>query len=209
MEGLPISIIWPASGLMLGAGVVLGYPIVLFSAIVLAVWLATLQGTGLSTALFMATAQGLGVVAALIYLRRNAGSQTALQLETRERLVYLRAGTLTATVTAGMGAAGMVLAGVDLTYSAHDIFLVYWLLEALSILLFAPLAYYFYLNPLRFTDALRRDLASRQMTLWYSAAVVLAIAVWALPELADRTYAVALSFAFFPLLCCFSPAWCC
>jgi hypothetical protein len=83
VEGLPMSIIWPASGLMLGAGVILGYPIVLFSAAVLAVWLLTLQGASVATALFLATAQALGVVAALMYLRRNAGSQTALQLETR------------------------------------------------------------------------------------------------------------------------------
>ncbi|WP_336367509.1 sensor domain-containing phosphodiesterase [Marinobacter sp. C2H3] len=202
LEGLPISIIWPPSGLILGAGLVLGLPVVVFSAALLAAWLMLAQGASLAPALLLAGSELAGATVGIWLVRRVANAQSALQTQNRERVRYLYAGLAAATVTAAIGAGAMILAmGNQWSFSGHDVFLVYWLLEGLSVLLFAPLAYYVLINPRRFIDAVREDIRSRVMRQWYLSALVLTALVWVLPDLADSTYALAMAFAFFPLLC--------
>lgn len=201
---LPMSLIWPASGLMIGAGLVLGWPAVLVATVTLAGWLFVFQGAGALASVLMACSEGLGAFTALVFLHWKAGPQTALQHNHRERLLYLFAGGLAATVTAATGAAFLSLGDVQMPFKAHDIFLFYWLLEALGILLFAPLAYYFLLNSNRFVRSCRADFGSRWGRAWLLASLVLVAAVWTMPEVTDRTYALALSFAFFPLMCWFA-----
>ncbi|MEC7727259.1 MAG: EAL domain-containing protein [Pseudomonadota bacterium] len=204
VEDLPMSLIWPASGLMIGAGLVMGWPMVLVATVSLACWLFFFEGRDVLASTLLAGSEGLGALAALAFLARKAGPQTALQTSQRERTLYLSAGALAATVTAGSGSLFLVLGDTGMAFRIHDAFMFYWLLEALGILLFAPLAYYFLLNRHRFVRICMRDFGSRWGLVWIVTTLCLIVAVRTMPEVTDRTYALALSFAFFPLMCWFA-----
>lgn len=111
---------------------------------------------------------------------------------------------LAATLTAFLGSAALLVsAGGQLSFDKHDMFLLYWLLETLSMLLFAPLAYYFLKYPGRFVVSLKSDLRTRQGAIWCVLTLVLTVGLGALSERIHPNYAIALTFLFFPLLCWF------
>ncbi|MDI9245418.1 EAL domain-containing protein [Marinobacter sp. CHS3-4] len=206
VESLPISLIWPPGGVIFGATLILGLPALVVSCLALAAWLFVLQEASLATALYLPIAQGVGIYGALwLIIRSEMQSGVGERGDHWRRNLYIRAGILSATISALMGAAGFYFGdlGQD-DFAFYDLFLVYWLLEAMGLLLFAPLAYFFLKQPAQFVSEWVSDARTRRISLWYGTVAILFIMVLVAPQvLLDRTYAAALGFCFFPALCWF------
>jgi EAL domain-containing protein (putative c-di-GMP-specific phosphodiesterase class I)/GGDEF domain-containing protein len=202
LSTLSMSILWPPTGMILGAAVVMGWSPVLIAAPLITGWLVLSQGLGVVAAVIMTGAQLAGIVCGLMYLRRHHTGLDGALLKVSDRLVYLKSGVVTALVSAALGTFAMSLGGADLQgFLWYDIFLVYWLLEVLSILLFAPLAYFALANTLSFFRNAADDLRQPATALALGGLFAIAAGIAFMPASADQTYLLALSFLVFPVLC--------
>lgn len=201
VEDLPLSILWPPSGLIFGAAMLLGLPIALISGGVLTLWVILFEDAHPVLALLLAASQVAGIAVALHYLKRRHGGSIAPSPDNLQLSLYFRAAALAAALTASVGSGALVWSlGTRWPYDLLDVFLVYFLLEALSILLFAPLAYAVMQNPLQFARTLRQDMTTGRVGLWLLIGLILTVAITTLSGRIDYNYAIALTFAFFPTL---------
>lgn len=202
IESVPISILWPPTGLMLGASLIYGWPILALCGPLLAAWLVLLQDQGLAASLAMTASQLAGVAGGMFYLRFCATNQTGMHKPIADRIVYLKAGGIAASISSGFGTLAVWSAWPNTTeFHVYDIFLIYWLLEILSILLFAPLGFFILKNPTRFFRNVLVDLHKPATAISLSCVVGLAFTIFMLPPVSDQIYLLALAFLVFPLLC--------
>ncbi|MDI9245614.1 EAL domain-containing protein [Marinobacter sp. CHS3-4] len=197
-----MSILWPATGLILGAGLILRWSVVLTCGPLLFVWLLVAQDQTVGASIALTVSQVAGIAFALWYLQRQEAPGNRFKNELVDRLVYLKAGALAATVSASLGTFAFWLGDSSIRdFKLQDVFLVYWLLEIVSIFLLAPVAYFILENPSRFFRNVTEDIKKTSTAFCIGIAVSLALILFALPSSADQTYTLALSFLVFPTLC--------
>ena len=202
IDGASMSILWPPTGLILGAALVYRWPVILVCAPLILAWLMVLQDHTLVAAVALTLSQVSGIAVALVYLDRTEPSGNRSGDQLKDRLRYLKAGGLSATVSASLGTLAYSLsASSDASFLVQDVFFVYWLLELVSIFLFAPLAYFILQNPRKFLVNVREDIARPGTATCLFLIFCLALSLLVLPPDSDETYVLALSFLAFPALC--------
>ncbi|MDR9500067.1 MAG: EAL domain-containing protein [Hydrogenovibrio sp.] len=201
-----MSVLWPPTGLILGAVIVYGWPILWVCIVALGAWLVTLQDQTLLAALALTVSQAAGLSAALLYLRKRLHA-VAPETPGKRYRVYLEAGLVAASCSAAIGTLALGLASGQPTKQLFlDTFLVYWLLESLSVLLFAPLSHRVVADARRFACSVVNDLARPVLLTCVGAIVIVSFGLVLIPESAEKTYAMGMMFLVCPLLCWFTLA---
>lgn len=199
---LPMSAIWPGTGIMLAAALSLGLRSLWVTMTAVFLWLVLLQDSPLLLALVSTAGQGCGAALACWLLQRNwqhIGSSRPLALQLS---LFTRGALAGGVLSAMIGALGYtwLMPGFS-KFHYLDIWLVYWSFEAVSVILFVPLTYFILHAPSRFIAQLNEDWQRPGMKVWLGAITLLLIAAWSSSLYADSPYSAAIGFAFFPALC--------
>ncbi len=134
-----MSAIWPPLGIAIGAVLVLGFRAVLLYAVVLALWLVW-RGHPLSVIVLILLEQCLQAALAGALLRSRLASHTLIS-SLSDTLRFYFWGALAALLpTSLLTTAILYQQGLFADFRLLDVWLVYWLSEALGVMLFAPLA---------------------------------------------------------------------
>lgn len=201
IDGHDLSAIWPPGGIMLGASLALGPLVLIPLGAVLVLWLVALDNVPLVAAVVTTLGQVAGALLGCKLIQRY-WARKSFQPLTSGVVLYTRGALAAGGLVAVVGTASLFASGADATeYRFYDVFLVYWVLEAVSILLFAPLTFYCLLNPRRFAHEIGSDLAQPPIAVWCLLTLAVLAAITALPRWLDPSYAVGLGFALFALLC--------
>ena len=201
---LPMSAIWPVSGLFIGATAALGYRTLAVLVPALVLWQIGLQGLPPATALIVAMGQASGAAVAVWLMHRYWRRQPEIRPLGNQIALYTRCALVGGAVVSAIGTLSLTRGTTDFEGAQfHDVWLVYWAFEALGIILFAPLAFLFLASPRRFLRQLQRDWHSPLLQAWLAVTLgVIALAL--IMGYRDMTtYSTAVGFAFFPLLCWF------
>lgn len=208
LPDVAFSAIWPASGIFLGATLALGKRALWVLVPTMVAWSALLMGEPwlMATAGAIGLAVGSALAAALIdrAKKRIEGRGTLSPLHYLPNL-YLKGAVIGSGLSSFIGAIGYNLAVPEAAeFQWQDIWLVYWLLEALGVILFAPLIFFIFRRPQFTAKSLATDFSKRPVLVWLLlviAAIGLSIT---LGQLGDARYAPILAFALFPLVCWFA-----
>ncbi|MDX1635166.1 MAG: EAL domain-containing protein [Marinobacter sp.] len=200
VEGQTLSAIWPPAGIMLGAALALGAKILLPLGAVLLGWLIILEQAPLSAALVSSVGQ---VSAAWLgsHLIRSFWVREAFQPLTAGVALYTRGALAGGGLAAAIGTLSLFVSGSAATeHRFYDVFLGYWIFEAVSVLLFAPLTFYCLLSPRRFLHEVQADLAKKSIAIWSVIVLLILLLTILLPSSVDASYTAGLGFAQFALL---------
>lgn len=185
---------------MLGAALALGPRALLPLGAVLLAWLALLERAPLTVAVLATLGQVAGAWLGS-WLIQRFWARESFQPLTAGIALYTRGALAAGGMMALVGTLSLFAAGTGATeYQFHDVFLVYWVLEAVSIVLFTPLTFYCLLNPRRFLQEVWSDLESGPVRVWVLLALLLVLATLAVPDSVHPSYAAGLGFAHFALL---------
>ncbi|MGX5915479.1 EAL domain-containing protein [Aliidiomarina sp. Khilg15.8] len=208
LPGIEFSALWPASGIFLGAVLALGKRTLWVLIPTMLLWYTVLMGESWVLALFGAAGLGLGSVLASYLIER--GERSIKARGTHSPLHYLpnlyfKGAVIGSGLSALIGGSGYMLSEPSAAnFALQDVVLVYWLLEALGVILFAPLFFILLRRPSFTINSLSRDFKRRRLMLW-ALLVLLAIASSVtLGQLGDSRYAPVFAFALFPLVCWFA-----
>ncbi|MGM0451357.1 MAG: EAL domain-containing protein [Pseudomonadota bacterium] len=200
----PMSALWPPAGIFIGVTAALGYRALLVLAPAFFIWLLWLDDTPPILATLATIGQSMGAATGAFLMRRfwHFGQKRGPFSELVA--LYTRAALVGGLVASLFGAAGYRLeVPVAEAATFHDTVLVYLAFEVLGIILFAPLAYAILSNPRYFLEQLRLDWTQRMPWIWLSVTAALILLALLLHGLKENSYATAIGFAFFPLLCWF------
>ena len=201
---LPMSAIWPVSGLFIGATAGLGYRALSVLVPALVLWQIGLQGLPLVTALIVAAGQATGAAVAVWLMHRYWAGQSENRPLGNQIALYTRCALVGGAVVSAMGTLSLTQGTADFEDARfHDVWLVYWAFEALGIILFAPLVFLFLWSPHRFMTQLRRDWSSPLLQAWLGVTLGVTALALIMGYRDMTTYSTAVGFAFFPLLCWF------
>ncbi|MDF1629156.1 MAG: EAL domain-containing protein [Alcanivoracaceae bacterium] len=134
-----MSAIWPPLGIAIGAVLVLGYRAVLVYAVVLAVWLVW-RGHYPQVIVLILLEQSLQAALAGALLRRRLSNRPLLSSLPDTLRFYFWGALIALLPTSLLTTAVLYQQGMFADFRLIDVWLVYWLSEALGVMLFAPLA---------------------------------------------------------------------
>ncbi|MCC1497319.1 EAL domain-containing protein [Alcanivorax sp. 1008] len=134
-----MSAIWPPLGIAIGAVLVLGFRAVLLYAVVLAVWLVW-RGHDSQVVVLILLEQSLQSALAGALLRSRLSNRPLLSSLPDTLRFYFWGALLALLPTSLMTTAALYQQGMFADFRLIDVWLVYWLSEALGVMLFAPLA---------------------------------------------------------------------
>lgn len=208
LPGIEFSALWPASGIFLGAILALGKRALWILVPSILLWYVVLMGESWVLALFGATGLSLGSTLAAYLIERGNHSISARGTPSPLHYLpnlYFKGAFIGSGLSALIGGSGYVLSQpTAAAFALQDVVLVYWLLEALGVILFAPLFFILMRRPSFTLENLRTDFKRKRLMLW-AALVVLAIASSVtFGQLGDDRYAPIFAFALFPLVCWFA-----
>ncbi len=200
VEGQALSAIWPPGGLMLGAALALGPRVLLPLGAVMLCWLVVFEGGTLVGGTLATLGQMAGAWLGAFLIQRF-WARESFQPLTAGMALYTRGALAAGSLVALVGTLSLFVAGSDASeYRFYDVFLVYWILQAMSILLFTPLTFYCLLNPRRFAQEVRSDLARGPVKAWCLLTLLVLLVTVSLPPSVDKSYTAGLGFAHFALL---------
>ena len=202
VESLPISVLWPPTGMIFGAALIYGRAALAFVGPLIALWLVLFQEYSIAAAMIQTLSQLVGIGVGLWYLQKRNQAMIPVMEDVSDFVVYVKAAVIVASVSAALGTFSIWVASAAIrSFTLADIFLVYWLLELLSIMLFAPLAYLVLNNPGRFLRNISSDIRRPATAASILSVAGVALFVFLLPQSADITYTLAILLMFFPALC--------
>jgi EAL domain-containing protein (putative c-di-GMP-specific phosphodiesterase class I)/GGDEF domain-containing protein len=208
LPGIEFSALWPASGIFLGAVLALGKRALWVLVPTMLIWYTGLMGESWILAVFGAAGLSLGSVLASYLIQRGehriSARGTHSPLHDLPNL-YFKGAFVGSGLSALFGASGYMLAVPGAAeFALQDVVLVYWLLEALGVILFAPLFFILLRRPSFTVLSLSTDFKRRRLMLWVVLVVLALFCSIVLGELGDDRYAPIFAFALFPLVCWFA-----
>lgn len=208
LPNIEFSALWPASGIFLGAILALGLRALW--ALIPGMLLWALFNMGNLLMLSIAATLGLAIgsaVAAGLILRsqRTIAARDAISPLHYLPNLYLKGALIGSGISAMLGSVGYWFTVAPATSHAWlDILLIYWLLEALGVVLFAPLFFFILRRPHLILHSLREDFSRRPVLIWSFLVVTTITLSIVLYSLGDTRYAPLFVFALFPLVCWFA-----
>jgi len=201
---MPMSAIWPTTGIMLAAVLALGYRSLWITIPAVVFWTLVLQEKPMLVALFSALGLGCGSALAA-WLMQRYWRQPAKRRPMASQLgLYTRCALAGGALIAALGALVFATAMPGFTdFHLLDIMVVYWAFEAMGIILFTPLAYFILRVPDRFVQQIREDWQRPALKAWLAIILSLIAAAWLSGRYGVSAYDAAIGFAFFPALCWF------
>lgn len=203
LDGTQMSAIWAPAGVFLGACLALGYRALWVLIPALLAWCIGLQSMSLVQAFAGTFGLTAGTVLAtwLIRRRRNKISHPLKQLNHLPNL-YLYGAVIGAGVSSLLGTLALKVFSTDFTaYNMQDLWLTYWLFEALGIILFAPVFALIFSTPQLALHEMIRDTKEPKVLAWMFLTALTLLASISLSIWGDARYAPVFSFALFPLIC--------
>lgn len=191
-----MSAIWPPLGIAIGAAVLLGWRALVAYASALTIWMLWRQYE-LPVIALVLVEQSIQCALATFLLRRFLGS-IQLLANLRDTLRFYFWGALVALLPASLLTTGLLYQqGLFAEFRFVDVWLVYWLSEALGVMLFAPLA-----QQLCWSARLGRPVpVPSRRTLLFAALLALLVGLSMTALLNDQAeYGKALTYLYFPLL---------
>lgn len=199
---MTLSAVWLASGIFLGATLALGKrclwmltPTLIVTSAVVQSWLIAVIGT-------CGLAIGTALAAHLIERakKRIEARGTLSPLHYLPNL-YVYGVVIGAGISSLIGAIGFALFASESAILAwQDVWLIYWLLEGLGVVLFAPLVFLLLRRPQFIAQSLNTDFKKRPIIVWLMVLIGVAIGSILLTYLGDMRYAPIFAFALFPLV---------
>ncbi|RUO37835.1 hypothetical protein CWE15_11140 [Aliidiomarina taiwanensis] len=203
LDGAQMSAIWAPAGVFLGGCLALGYRALWVLIPALLVWSISLQNMSLVQAVAGTLGLTVGVSLATWLIRRHRAkvSHPLKQLNHLPNL-YLYGAVIGAGVSSLLGSLAITNFSTEFArYSLQDLWLSYWLFEALGIILFAPVFVLVFSTPQLALREVINDLKERKIQIWlFLAATALFVSI-ILTRWGDARYAPVFSFALFPLIC--------
>ena len=191
-----MSAIWPPLGIAIGAVLVLGLRAVLVYAVVLAVWLVW-RGHYPPVVMLILLEQCLQAALAGALLRSRLSSRELLSSLPDTLRFYFWGALLALLPTSLLTTVMLYRQGMFADFNLLDVWLVYWLSEALGVMLFAPLAEQA-IRAVR--DGFRVALPAWR-TLVFMALLAVLIVLSALALLSGKAdYGKAVTYLYFPML---------
>ncbi|WP_198683910.1 sensor domain-containing phosphodiesterase [Aliidiomarina celeris] len=202
IQGSETSAIWPPAGIFLGASLALGLRALWVLAPVMLLWSIGFQGMPLSMAIGGVLGLSIGTAVAHFLIVRSRKT-----IEPQHRLnhlpnLYFKGAVLGSGISALIGALTWRLTNPNVAeFNVQDIWLVYWLFEALGVILFAPLYLNLFRAPRIFIFEFIADLKTRRIQVWLALVVTALVMSVVLDSVGDGRYAPIFAFALFPLIC--------
>lgn len=202
------SALWPASGIFLGAVLALGKRSLWVLVPTMLLWSALLMGEPILMAISGALGLAVGSVVARILIERGKKHISARgTLSPLHHLpnLYFKGAVIGSGISSFVGAIGYRIALPEAAaFQWHDIWLVYWLLEGLGVILFAPLFFFILRRPQFTINSIAADFNKRSVLVWLTMAVIAISFSVGLGVVGDNRYAPIFAFALFPLVCWFA-----
>ncbi|RUO26844.1 hypothetical protein CWE09_09180 [Aliidiomarina minuta] len=198
------SAIWPASGIFLGAVLALGKRSLWVLLPSMLIWSIALQKEPWLLALTGAVGLAIGSCVASYLI--SSGKHSAAKQGTLSPLHYLpnlyfKGAIIGSGISSLIGAAGYALAVPTATdFQLQNIWLVYWILEALGVILFAPLFFLVLHRPQLSLQGLKKDFSRHRFMIWGSIVILVIVASVVLGQIGNNRYAHVLALALFPLV---------
>ncbi|MDX1587742.1 MAG: EAL domain-containing protein [Oleiphilaceae bacterium] len=202
IQDMPMSAIWPSTGIMAAATMVLGYRSLWLTMGSMLFWSLALQGTPVAVALLSVAGQGAGAAMMTRLMQQYwRKSENHRPLPTQLG-IYSRGALIGGALSAFGGAIGFTyFMPVYAENRFLDVWVVYWAFEAMSITLFLPLAYFLLRSPGRFRSHMQQDWRRKDIRLWLMVIAALLLIAWLSSVYGGSEYAAVIGFAFFPALC--------
>jgi diguanylate cyclase (GGDEF)-like protein len=138
--------VWPSLGISLGALLIFGYD--LWPGILLGAFLVNLTTAGsVTTSIFIATGNTLETVTGAFLVSRFAGDRNAMKRSQDIIKFAILGGMVSATIAATIGAWSLVWGGFAMRAEVLPIWWTWWLGDAVSVIIFAPLLLLWNSNP--------------------------------------------------------------
>lgn len=208
LPGIEFSALWPASGIFLGAVLALGKRVLWVLIPTMFLWYTMLLDESWVLAVFGAAGLSIGSTLASYLIQRGARSSKARGTHSPLHYLpnlYVKGAFVGSGVSALIGACGYMLSEPSAaSFALQDVVLVYWLLEALGVILFAPLFFILLRRPSFTMNSLSTDFKRRRLMLWALLVLIAIGSSVALGQLGDDRYAPVFAFALFPLVCWFA-----
>ncbi|RUO30772.1 hypothetical protein CWE12_05915 [Aliidiomarina sedimenti] len=208
LPDVAFSALWPASGIFLGAVLALGNRPLWILVPCMVFWSSMLMNEPWAMALSGAAGLACGSLVARLLIERGKHSISARgTLSPLHYLpnLYFKGAFVGSGISSLIGSLGYrfsVPAAAEFAW--QDVWLVYWLLEGLGVILFAPLFFFMLRRPSFTWQSIRVDFAKKPILIW-AIMVLLAITLSViLGQLGDDRYAPIFALALFPLVCWFA-----
>ncbi|CUS47697.1 MAG: EAL domain protein [Idiomarinaceae bacterium HL-53] len=202
INGNELSAIWPPAGIFLGAVLALGYRALWVLVPSMLVWSLWAQDLPWFMSVTGTLGLALGSSLASFLIQRTKKTTDPLQRLNYLPNLYLKGAVIGAGVSSFIGAIGYGISMPDsAAFRVQDIWLVYWLFEALGVILFAPIYSMLFREPRWYVSEFFADLKSKPVAIWL---VLTASAIYAsihFGSIGDARYAPVFAFALFPLIC--------
>ncbi len=200
-----MSAIWPPAGIFLGACLALGYRALWVLVPALLFWSLFDQNIPASLAFAGAASLTIGTSLATWLIRRNKKAIGPLQRLNHLPNLYLKGAIIGAGVSSLIGATAYTLTVPESAdFYIHDLWLLYWLFEALGIILFAPLFTLLFSTPRYALGEILADFKERRIQLWLVLSIAAVVISIIFSQWGDPRYAPIFAFALFPLICWYS-----
>ncbi|MBA3988404.1 EAL domain-containing protein [Aliidiomarina maris] len=208
LPDVSFSALWPASGIFLGALLAFGKRALWVLVPTMLFWSWVLMAEPWVMGFAGAIGLAIGSVVALVLIERGKktiGGRGALSPLHYLPNLYFKGAVVGSGVSSLIGAAGYYFAFPEAAaFQWQDVWLVYWLLEALGVILFAPIFFFILRRPQFTLESLANDFAKRRVLIWLALAMTAISLSIVLGQLGDVRYAPIFAFALFPLVCWFA-----
>ena len=204
----PFVMLWPASGLFLGAALAIGrrafWVLLPTMALGTAVFVDTSWLIAVTTAVGLAIGTSLAVVLIERAKKRIEARGTLSPLHDLPNL-YVNGAVIGSGLSSFIATIGYYLAIPGAAaFPWQDIWLVYWLLEALGVVLFAPIVFFVFRRPLFTAQGLAADFRKRPIIIWLLLVICVITISVSLSVAGEQRYGPMFAFALFPLVCWFA-----
>ena len=208
LPDVAFSALWPASGIFLGAVLGLGKRTLWVLIPTMLIWSVGLMNEPWLMALSGACGLAVGSITASSLIERGkkniSGRGTLSPLHYLPNL-YLKGAVIGSGISSFIGAIGYNIALPEAAnFQWQDIWLVYWLLEALGVILFAPVFFFILRRPQFTAQSIATDFTKRPVLVWLFLVLTAVAFSVTLGQLGDDRYAPVFAFALFPLVCWFA-----
>lgn len=208
LPDVAFSALWPASGIFLGAVLALGARPLWVLVPCMLLWSAVWMGEPVFMALFGALGLAIGSLVARALIERGkhsiSGRGTLSPLHYLPNL-YFKGAFLGSGLSSLIGSIGYRASVPEAAaFAWQDIWLVYWLLEGLGVILFAPLFFFILRRPTFTWQSVLGDLRKKPVIIWLAIVISSITLSIVLGQLGDDRYAPIFALALFPLVCWFA-----
>lgn len=202
INDVQMSAIWPPSGVFLGACLALGYRSLLVLVPTLLLWSFFSQHMPASLAISGVAGLAIGASLSTWLIRRNRKAIQPLQRLNHLPNLYFKGALIGTGVSTLFGATAYMFAvPASSAFYVYDLWLVYWLFEALGVILFAPLFALILSAPKSAFVEVISDFKEWRIRIWLAISIAAVLISIAFSQWGDPRYAPIFSFALFPLIC--------